>query len=128
MAKKREKTLSEFAQRLRKARVAKDLSQQELARRVDVHFNQISRYEQGLSQPKAEMLHKIADELEVSGGFLINGDTSNAARANFEDKELLQLFQQANELSTENKERLKHYLKMLENQQKLDGMAMSKTG
>jgi transcriptional regulator with XRE-family HTH domain len=123
MAKKGEKTREGFAQRLRKARNQKDLSQQELAKIIGIHVNQISRYEQGLSQPTVDKIHKLADALDTSGDYLIAGETTNAARANFEDKELLQLFQKAATLSAADKATLKRLVNALVNQEKLEAMA-----
>ena len=128
MSTKRGKTQFSLPERLRKARLDRDLSQQELAGYAGVQANQISRYEKGLSQPTAEKLHRMAEALEVSADFLMNGETTNAARANLEDQELLKLFQKAGELTPENKTMLKRFVNMLLNQQKIDEMATSRTG
>jgi transcriptional regulator with XRE-family HTH domain len=126
MPKKRENTGSGFAQRLKRTRATKGLSQQELADQIDLHPNQISRYEKGLSQPTAETLQKLAEVLDVSGDYLLAGDTKNGARANFEDQELLHLFQKASTLSSPNKDMLKRFVYMLFNEERIEEMKTGK--
>lgn len=114
-----------FGQRLRRARALKDLSQQQVADLTGIHANQLGRYEKGLSQPRTEILHKLAEVLEVSADYLMDGETSNAARANFEDQELLRLFQKAAALSPEGKETLKKWVTMLFALEKIDEIKAS---
>ena len=49
-------------------RKAKGLSQQELAERLHVVRQTVSKWEQGLSVPDADLLVRLADCLEVSVG------------------------------------------------------------
>ncbi|MBE7438174.1 MAG: helix-turn-helix transcriptional regulator [Spirochaetales bacterium] len=120
MALKRE--LDGFPKRLRLARLQKDLSQGKLAELASLHFNQISRYEKGVSQPSAESIEKLARILDVSSDYLINGETRNGARADIEDMELLQLFKTASKFSDEDKKIIKRILSSIANQQKLEEM------
>lgn len=118
------KELNGFPKRLRLARLRKDLSQGKLAQLVELHFNQISRYEKGVSQPSAENIEKLARILDVSSDYLINGETRNGARADIEDMELLQLFKTATQLSDQDKQIIKRILTSLANQAKLEQMAV----
>lgn len=61
-----------FAQRLRSVRVAKGLSQADLAECLGVHFSAISRYEAGGRKPSLLTLKKPADALSVSIDYLLN--------------------------------------------------------
>lgn len=99
-----------FAQRLRELRRRKDLSQVDLAEKVDVHSTHISRYERGLSRPSADTLKRLADVLGVSGDYLLEGATDEAAKARFEDHELLRRFQEVQDLSDRDKEIVKEFL------------------
>jgi transcriptional regulator with XRE-family HTH domain len=81
-----------FAQRLKKARTDKRLSQTELARLVGIHYTQIGRYETKGAQPSADVLSKIANALEVSSDFLTNGTADDLADSSLTDKELLNQF------------------------------------
>ena len=100
----------DFAHRLRELRRQKDLSQAELAERVQVHSTHISRYERGLSRPSADTLKRLADVLGVSGDYLLEGATDEAAKARFEDRELLRRFQEVQDLPERDKEIVKELL------------------
>lgn len=59
---------------LKNLRKAKGLSQEELAEKVHVVRQTVSKWEQGLSVPDAELLIRLADALETSVGTLL-GET-----------------------------------------------------
>jgi len=103
-AESKDPTTTGFAERLRELRRQKDLSQSDLGERVGVHFTHISRYERGLSRPSADTLKRLADALGVSGDYLLEGATDEAAKARFEDRELLRRFQEVQELPERDKE------------------------
>ena len=63
--------LNENIKNLRKQ---KGLSQEELASRLNVVRQTVSKWERGLSVPDADMLEKIAQVLEVSIGDLLGGN------------------------------------------------------
>lgn len=60
-----------FAQRLRIARKRKNITQEELAKRVNTKKTTISNYETKYSTPSNEMLSDIANILEVSTDYLL---------------------------------------------------------
>jgi len=111
-----------FPARLRQLRKQRNLSQTQLARVVEVHYNHIGRYERGTSRPSAEALRRLADALDVSTDYLLEGTTEDAARADFEDRELLRQFQQVEKLSDEDKVVIKKLLKAFLNQKQLETM------
>lgn len=92
-----------FRQRLRQLRIQKKLSQTELGQIAGMHYNHIGRYERGGSLPTAEALQRLADALGVSSDYLLNGDVTVVAKANFEDLELLQQFKEVQKLPDEDK-------------------------
>lgn len=92
-----------FAQRLKKARTDKGLSQTELANIVGIHYTQIGRYENKGSQPSADVLSKLANALEVSSDFLTNGTSDDLADSSLTDKELLNQFKTIERLSETDK-------------------------
>lgn len=60
-----------FAEKLRKARKDKKLSQSELAELVGVHYRTIQNWEKGHRKPSNfELLKKLADSLSVPADFL----------------------------------------------------------
>ena len=68
------------------------------------------RYERGVSRPAADTLKRLADALGVSGDYLLEGAVEEAARAGFEDRELLQQFQEIEKLPEEDKAVVKRFL------------------
>ena len=62
---------------LKKLRKAKGLSQEELAVKLNVVRQTVSKWEQGLSVPDSEMLLRIAAELDTTVNVLL-GDTVDA--------------------------------------------------
>ena len=66
-----------FGKRLLEVRKDKKMSQEELAKSVNVHGAVIGRYERDEVKPSIEMAAKIADALEVSLDYLV-GNTDSA--------------------------------------------------
>src|SRR5690348_3724102 len=96
-------TASSFGQRLREAREAKDLTKDKLGKLVKVHYSQIGRYERNEASPSADVLKKIANALDVTTDYLMNGTTADLAAENIQDKTLINQFNRISELSEENK-------------------------
>lgn len=63
--------------RIQKARQRKKLTQGELARQAGLYSEMmISRYERGVSTPRASTLVELARALGVSAGWLLSGPNS----------------------------------------------------
>lgn len=60
-----------FGERLRNARKSRKISQDELAKVIDVSKGTISNYENGVSFPNEEKLIKISERLNVSFDYLL---------------------------------------------------------
>lgn len=60
-----------IGERILKARCYKNLSQTELARKINISNSALSRYENGTREPKLFILKKIAEVLNVSTDYLI---------------------------------------------------------
>jgi transcriptional regulator with XRE-family HTH domain len=99
-----------FAERLRTLRKQKDLSQTELGQLAGLHYTHIGRFERGTSRPGSDTLRRLADALGVSGDYLLEGATEEAAKARFEDRELLKQFQEVERLPAEDKHVVKTLL------------------
>jgi len=100
----------EFKVRLKEERTRKKLSQNELANTIGVHVTNISRYERGENRPTTDVLKKLADALDVTTDYLMNGSTADLASESISDKELLSLFKRVNMLSTDKKKVVKEFL------------------
>ena len=64
-----------FRTRLIQYRKAQNLTQQALADAVQIHVNQIKRYEAGTTQPTLDVLVRLAKALHVSLDALVFDDT-----------------------------------------------------
>lgn len=64
-----------FYENLRAARKSKNISQEELAERLGVSRQAVSRWEQGDAYPEVEKLIKLADVLQQSLDELVTGTT-----------------------------------------------------
>lgn len=82
-----------FGDRLKSLRENKGLSKSALAQAINLHYSQIGRYERNEAQPSADMLKKIANELDVTTDYLMNGTSNDMAQEKIKDKALLNKFQ-----------------------------------
>ena len=69
----------------------------------DRHYTHVGRYERGTSRPSADAARRLADARGVSTDYLMQGATEEAAKARFEDRELLRQFQEIEDLPDEDK-------------------------
>lgn len=98
-----------FAERLKKTRLDKGISQTDLGKAVGIHYTQIGRYENKGSQPSAEVLSKIADALDTSTDFLMYGSRDEIA-GGISDKELVTQFKRITKLPEDRKFILKELI------------------
>lgn len=99
-----------FPNRLKQLRKQHNLSQSQLAERVNLHYNHIGRYERGQSRPTSDALSRLAEALDVSTDYLLDGEEEEAAKASFSDRELLQQFQDIEQLPEKDKHLVKEFL------------------
>ncbi len=64
--------------RIKKARRAKKLTQEELAEKIDVSVAFLSRVERGSSHINLKRLTQLCNLLDVSEGYILNGSSSNS--------------------------------------------------
>lgn len=94
----------DFADRLKRLRIQNNLSQTEIAAKVGLTKLNISRYETRSSRPKADALKKLADALNVSSDYLLEGTETGALRTNLEDKRVLEVFRELEKLPPNDKD------------------------
>lgn len=99
-----------FQERLKQARNNKKISQQELAKLVGVHYTNIGRYERGEAVPSANVFNKLAQSLDVTPDFLINGTLDDKAESSISDNELLIMFKKVEKLPADKKRLVKEFL------------------
>ena len=74
-----------------------------LAELVESHVTNISRYERGENKPTTEVLTKIANALDVTTDYLMDGSIDDKANEVISDKELLSQFQKVSKLPIDKK-------------------------
>ena len=88
-------------------RKEKGFSQTDLATKVGVSYAQVGRYETKGAQPAADILKKIADALETTSDYLMNGSKDDKAVATLNDNELLQQFKEVDLMNKDDKDTVK---------------------
>ena len=67
-----------IGQRIKKARLAKNYTQDELSEKLDVSIAFLSRVERGSSHINLKRLHQLCNLLDVSEGYILNGASSDS--------------------------------------------------
>ncbi|MCI8443992.1 MAG: helix-turn-helix transcriptional regulator [Clostridia bacterium] len=78
-----------IGQRIKHARLAKNLTQEDLAEKIDISVAFLSRVERGNSHINLKRLNQLCRLLDVSEGYILNGASSDST--NYLDKELSEL-------------------------------------
>ena len=81
-----------FAERFKKTRQEKGLSQSDLAKSGGIHYTQICRYENKGARPAADILAKVATALGVSSDYRMNRTAEDMANDTLTDRDLLNQF------------------------------------
>lgn len=113
-----------FSDRLKKARIEKGYSKSDLAREINVHYSQIGRYEEKGAQPSGDILSKLANALEVSSDYLMNGTTDDLANSSLTDKELLNQFKMIEKMPEDKKSVVKIFLDAFITKDKIKQLAL----
>jgi transcriptional regulator with XRE-family HTH domain len=100
----------DFASRLKQLRIDKGFSKLELSEIAQVHHVQIGRYENKGAMPSTDVLTKLANALNVSAEYLLNGTNDDFANKTLTDKELLNRFKSIEAFSEEKKYIVKELL------------------
>ncbi len=67
-----------IGQRIKQARLAKNLTQEDLAEKIDISVAFLSRVERGNSHINLKRLNQLCRLLDVSEGYILNGASSNS--------------------------------------------------
>ena len=63
--------------RIKEARLAKNLTQEDLSEKLDISVAFLSRVERGNSHINLKRLNQVCEILDISEGYLLNGVSSN---------------------------------------------------
>ena len=113
----------EFAERLRELRKSKDLSQSELAKKLNISKSTVSMLEVGSRKPSWELMEQIADFFNVDLDFLLGKEEQSRFFMDYEtysvaselsaDAELLAVIERAQK-DEDFRERLLGIIKLME--------------
>jgi len=102
--------MNTLAQRIKDGRKNRGFSQQKLAELADVHYTNIGKYERGEATPSSSVLNRIAQALELSPDYLINGTLEDKASNTISDNDLLIQFKKVEKLPQDKKKLVKEFL------------------
>jgi len=99
-----------IGERIKDLRTQKKLTQTDLAKMVGLTYIQIGRYETEKSNPPSDILQKLAQVLDTTSDYLMNGASDEVISAQLADKELLNQFKAVEKLSQEDKHLIKTFI------------------
>lgn len=112
-----------IGERIKELRSKKKLTQSELAEQVGLSYIQIGRYEKHKSRPSADVLQKLADALDTTTDYLMNGNSEEIASGKITDRDLIDLFKAVEELDSSDQELVKTFLDALITKRKVQTLA-----
>lgn len=107
----------EFGKRVRQTRKDQGMTQSELANALGTSQSAVSQIEAGERNPTYDMIRRLADQLNVSAGYLMGGDVKGEDVDELSPQEEAH-FRQLRGLSEEGREELREYMQYLRFQEK----------
>ncbi len=99
-----------LGKRIQELRKKANLSQNDLASKIEVSYPQMSRYEIKGVQPPADVLKRLADVFGVSIDYIVNGTLQEKAENTMTDTELLQQFKEVESMNDKDKNTIKELI------------------
>ncbi|WP_299892430.1 helix-turn-helix transcriptional regulator [uncultured Lacinutrix sp.] len=112
-----------LGKRIQELRKKANLSQSELAAKIDISYPQMSRYEIKEVQPPADVLKRLADVFGVSIDYIVNGSLEQKAERDIDDNELLQQFKEVEQMEEEDKSTIKKLIDAFITKKKVQKLA-----
>ena len=112
-----------LGQRIQELRKKAKLSQGDLARKIDISYPQMSRYEIKEVQPPADVLKRLADVFGVSIDYLVNGSLNDKAENAIDDNELLQQFKEVELMNEDDRSTIKKLIDAFITKKKVQKLA-----
>ena len=95
-----------ISEKIKKLREDKGWSQTQLAKKLNMQSQNISRYERGLFIPSTETLTKFAKIFGVSTDYLLS-EAEDSGEYYFKDKQLLSYFEEVDKLNEKDRNLIK---------------------
>ena len=114
-----------FPARLRSLRKKNDWSQGQLAQKINIEEQRISKYERGLSAPSLDILVDIAHAFGVSLDYLLTGKGKSYGADKVKNPQLIEKIEEVDELPGEYQQTLISVLDSFVKRYKLEMLANS---
>lgn len=112
-----------LGQRIQELRKKANLSQGDLASKIEISYPQMSRYEIKNVQPPADVLKRLADVFGVSIDYLVNGTLEQKAERSLDDNELLQQFKEVEQMNDDDRSTIKKLIDAFITKKKVQHLA-----
>lgn len=104
----------------------KGWSQTQLANKLGIHPQNVSRYERGPITPSTEALSKFAEVFGVSVDYLISDEAADSTTYKIKDKQLQRYLEEVDNLSEKDKELVKGLIEAVLVKDKVKDLAEKK--
>ena len=115
-----------ISEKIKKLRKDKGWSQTQLAKKLNIPSQNVSRYERGVFTPSTEALAKFAEVFGVSVDYLINDEADDAGAYKIKDKQLQRYFEEVDKLNEEDKNLIKGLIESVLVKSKVKDLASDK--
>jgi len=99
-----------IAEKIKKIRKEKGMSQAGLAKKIGVNTRMISLYESGKSTPSMETVQKLAGLFGVTADYLFHEGPVDYESMDIKDKSLIPVFEEIDQMNEKEKEAIKVFV------------------
>ncbi|MGK5093748.1 helix-turn-helix transcriptional regulator [Deltaproteobacteria bacterium TL4] len=117
----------QLAVKIKEIRKQKKMSQEELAEKVGINQNHLSRLETGKYKPSIDALKRLADALEVSADYLLSDTDDKPEEIRIEDQILAERIRMLNTLDGKDKETIIHVIDSILTKKKMLSLLQGET-
>lgn len=111
-----------IGQKIKKLRLEKKWSQEDLSKAINIHSKHISRYENERAEPALEALKKMADAFEVTTDYLLYDNVPRNGIIKVIDPEFVEQFEKIAELNEEERSTIKNVIKAIIAKHQMEGI------
>lgn len=105
--------------KIRMLRKKLGLSQEKLAKKLQINTRNISLYESGKTVPSADTIHKLASIFGVTTDFLLKDEPEDYANLRIKDKSLISIYNEIDQMDEREKEAIKVIVEALAYKRKI---------
>lgn len=110
-----------IAEKIKKIRTERKMSQADLAKKIGVNARMISLYESGKSIPSMETVQKLAALFGVTTDYLFHDGPVDYEGMEIKDKSLIPVFEEIDQMNEREKEAIKVFVEAVSFKRKNEG-------